>query len=214
MTATELSEQFFIKYPMFTYLTLHDFPAVPDALTEQALHIAENNFNTDSSYIDVGEGYRHREIKYQGKSLESRCQIACDMAQEWYDWVHENITEDYLESGVRVNNDNGSTMHGPHTDPPTEKYKLYYLIKKGGSNVVTEWYKETGKPLTRAPGTTVNDYALVETIDQVTLPERTWLLFNTNILHGVRNLESQRVNLVVTLKPAHDIVKKYLLSQV
>jgi hypothetical protein len=195
--------------PLFTWLPMLHLPKVPDNLVRQAIEIASTNSNTESSYINVGDHYRHRTLIKDNQSMQSRCQIACNMDQDWIAWVNTNITSGWLETGVRISNVNGSKVHGPHTDPPVEKYKLYYLLKEGGNNVLTCWYQEHNQPLTRLAGTTVCDYSQVNKIDQLTIPKCQWILFNTNILHGVENVIDQRVNLTVTLDINHPFITKY-----
>jgi hypothetical protein len=194
---------------MFTWKKI-DLPTVPDVFLTQARDIAEQNANTSDTYIDVGAGYRHRVLHHQGRDVVSRCQIAQDMGEEWQQWVKENIVDSWLETGVRINNDNGSDLHGPHTDPPVEKYKLYYLVESGGDDVHTCWYREKGAELTRLPGTVVVDYNNVEKIDDTVIPTGQWILFNTNVLHGIEGAKKQRINLTITLPPDHDFLSKYL----
>jgi hypothetical protein len=195
--------------PLFTWLPMLHLPQVPDNLVHQAIEIASANSSTDSSYIDVDHHYRYRTLVKDNQTMQSRCQIACNMDQNWITWVNDNIVSGCLETGVRVNNVNGSTVHGPHTDPPVQKYKLYYLIKEGGDNVLTCWYQEHNQPLIRPAGTTVCDFSQVSKIDQLTIPKHQWLLFNTNILHGIENVVTQRVNLSVTLAVDHPFITNY-----
>jgi len=196
---------------MFTWLPL-ELPVVPDHLIDKAKQLAKEYSDTDNSNIDVGNGYRHRTLTTDlGETVISRCQIAHNMGVEWENWVKETLGIDqWLETGVRINNDNGSEYHGPHTDPPTYRFKLYFMVDPGSEDAKTCFYYEPGHLLERDSGTVVCDYKNVVKFEETVIPCNKWILLNTNILHGVTGLKGQRINLVISLLPDHPFIKRYL----
>ena len=131
-------------------------------------------------------------------------QYGIELGEDWHDWIKANVMTDYIGTGARVSAGEDTTIHGAHTDcwlfgKPC--YKLYYLIDRGGEDAMTYFFKEKGQPIERK-GTMenivfVDDYSTLEIIDTVRFPINQWVLFNTNILHGVENVTGSRTNLVV-----------------
>lgn len=89
----------------------------------------------------------------------------------------------------------GGTFVSPHIDSSTHrKIGFVYLLKSGGSNVITTWYepKEEYKDL----GLTENSeiaYHKINAIEEHCLEENAWHRLNFNKIHGVKNQESTRV---------------------
>jgi hypothetical protein len=132
------------------------------------------------------------------------------MGEDWDAWVRENIVDDFIESGLRVSEPVSDT-HGAHTDP-LRKWKLYYLLERGGEEATTCFYREKGQPVIRDldDGSVVcNNMDELEVIDQVQWPMQQWILLNTMILHGVKNIQGYRYNFTVSIKP-RDLRDLYL----
>jgi len=122
--------------------------------------------------------------------------------EDWDAWVRENIVDDFIESGLRVSEPVSDT-HGAHTDP-LRKWKLYYLIERGGEDATTCFYRETGQPVIRDldDGSVVcNNMDELEVIDRVQWPMNQWVLLNTMIIHGVEGIQGYRYNFTVSIKP-------------
>jgi hypothetical protein len=129
------------------------------------------------------------------------------LGQEWEQWVRENIIEDFIYTGLRLSAyTEYTTTHGAHADgwfKGKPSAKLYYLLETGGDNVITSFYKEHGQPVERygdpANMCSCSDYSKLDLLSQTTFPARQWVLLNTDILHGVENIESNRINLAVLI---------------
>lgn len=135
--------------------------------------------------------------------------MAYTMGREWEQWVDTNLAPGWIETGVRVNHDNGSPVQGPHADSAPPKFKLYWLVEPGAPGVLTTWYQQKKHPLHRLPATTVNDYDDLDEIDTIEIPPNQWLMFNGNILHGVSNLAHTRINLTVSFAIDHPLFAQY-----
>jgi hypothetical protein len=76
-----------------------------------------------------------------------------------------------------------------------------YLLETGGNNCQTVFYQEKDQPVWREDvGCFVTDYDLLTEIDTITIPKGTWCVFDTTVLHGVLNLESDRIAVQVGLR--------------
>lgn len=191
---------------MFTWIPLPHLPNPPQHFVELARKLCyEDQGRNDCAPLQGDSGYRDRKLTMvDGEEVPTRFQKGYTMGEEWDEWVRKNITKNFFETGVRCSY--GPPMHGAHSDAPP-KWKLYYLIDRGGEDAVTSFYKEKGQPIERpisTPGQLfhVNDYRNLEMIDSVKLPLNQWVLLNVTILHGVENLGTDmRIHLAVAFEP-------------
>jgi len=189
---------------LFTCLPLDNLPPVPDHFVERALKIARAGGENLCAPLMVQYGFLSRDITLaDGTVSKSRHTESYDMGADWEEWVKENIISEYMETGVRTSLGYDSPIHGAHVDTYA-KYKFFYLIEEGGDNVITTWYIEKGQPAIRysTPTNIVQstDYRNLFPIDPVHLPVGKWVLFNTQVLHGVENIvESHRTMLSVVV---------------
>lgn len=96
----------------------------------------------------------------------------------------------------------GSDGRNVHTDWK-RSWTLFYVIDTGGSNVITSWYIEEGKPLVREwdPSLSkIEDNSPYKKVFEMTLKPQTWYFFNSSILHSVENATSVRSMLFVNFK--------------
>lgn len=200
---------------MFTWLPQPHIPHPPQEFIDRALQAAPNyrSFN-NSALNQIDPKYLNRRVVKDDTESSSRIQYGIELGEDWHAWVKANVMTDYISTGARVSAGENTTIHGAHTDcwlfgKPC--YKLYYLIDRGGEDAMTYFFKEKGQPVERK-GTMenivfVDDYSQLEIIDEVRFPMNQWVLFNTNILHGVENVIGTRTNLVVIFDDA-DITLK------
>jgi hypothetical protein len=123
-------------------------------------------------------------------------------------WVQENITASYNDVGLYVIFGDQYNTVLPHTDQ-TRGISLLYLLDPGGNNVTTKFWKEHGHGIHREMKSFGCDYAQLELLHTEQWPLRTWILLNTNILHSVENLTSQRLQFQISLDYFPDITAKF-----
>lgn len=195
---------------MFTYLTMAHLPSPPEIFIQRAHDLSRRTDLPDLvEYMSI-EAHRHRSIQRQGVVITSRAQKSRDMGEDWDAWLRENIVDDFLETGLRVSEPVSDT-HGAHTDP-LRKWKLYYLLERGGDDAVTCFYKEKGQPIVRDQSDDMvvcNNIDELEVIDRVQWPMHQWVLINTMIIHGVEGIQGHRCNFTVSIKP-RDLRDLYL----
>jgi hypothetical protein len=187
---------------MFTWLPMAHLPDPPEIFTQRANDLSGRTDLPDLVDLMKLAPYRVRSVQRKGTIVQSRSQKGRDMGTDWEQWVRENIVDDFIETGLRVSEPVSDT-HGAHTDP-LRKWKLYYLLERGGDNAVTCFYKEKGHPVVRD----LNDEMIVcnnmdelELIEQVTWPMKQWVLINTMVIHSVENIQGYRYNFTVSITP-------------
>lgn len=190
---------------MFTWLPMAHLPHPPEIFVQRARSLAHRTDLPDLvDLMDIPDSLRYRTVQRQGITMPSRKQKSRDMGSDWENWVRENIVGEFLETGFRVNEPvANSNTHGAHKDPG-RKWKLYYLLERGGNDAVTKFYKEKGQPLIRDhtdDQIVCNNIDELEVIDQVQWPMNQWVLINTMILHGVENLQGYRSNFTISIEP-------------
>ena len=187
---------------MFTWLPMPHLPKPPDHFIKRAHEIAQQHDLLDTLANTVSPDYLTRVVVKNNKEKISRYQRSRSMGEDWNDWVRNNLVTEFIETGLRVSLP-VSDIHGPHTDP-MRKWKLYYLIERGGHAAVTKFYKEHGRPAVRDlsdSNVVCNNMDMLEEIDSVQWPEQQWVLLNTMVLHSVEFVEGLRYNLTVGIKP-------------
>ena len=195
---------------MFTWLSMAHLPDPPEVFIQRAHGLARRTDLPDTVEYMSTVQHRTRSVQRQGMVVTSRAQKSRDMGEDWDDWVRENIVDDFIETGLRVSEPVSDT-HGAHTDP-LRKWKLYYLLERGGNDAVTCFYKEKAQPVIRDldDGMVVcNNMDELEVIDRVQWPMHQWVLLNTMIIHGVEGIQGYRYNFTVSIKP-RDLADLYL----
>lgn len=194
---------------MFTLLPLDHLPPVPQKFVEQALSIVANTDGKTNKALDLQKtpGYNDRTVKLpDGTVTKSLVGEIYEMGSDWEDWVRANIISRFIETGIRnTRSKNGSTTHGAHADNPI-KWKFFYLLDEGGTNVVTSFYLQKGHLAVREDNSVekivhVTDYADIVPIDRVRIPVGRWMFFDTRVIHGVEDILDSRTTLVVSVHP-------------
>lgn len=187
---------------MFTWLPMNHLPQPPAKFIQQAHAIAHQHNLPDAVAFMSTPDHRTRSVVKDHTVKQSRCQQSRIMGEDWADWVRTNIVKDFIETGVRVSLPVSDT-HGAHTDP-LRKWKLYYLLERGGDSAVTKFYREPGYPIVRDQSdehVICNNLDVLEEIDCVQWPLNQWVLLNTMVIHSVENVPNLRYNLTVSIKP-------------
>jgi hypothetical protein len=194
---------------MFTWLPMPHLPKPPEHFIKRAHHIARQHDLPDTTENTVTSDYHKRIVIKNNEAKISRYQRSRSMGEDWAEWVSNNLIETFIETGLRVSLPVSDT-HGPHTDP-MRKWKLYYLLERGGPLAVTKFYKERGQPTVRDQSDdniVCNNMDMLEEIDSVQWPDQQWVLLNTMILHSVESIKGIRYNLTVGIKPG-DLAQLY-----
>lgn len=199
---------------MFTWLPMSHLPQVPDYFVKIAQQLIHNPPPGNDKFVDQitnDNEYKNRQLVKNGAVIGSRRQRGLQMPADWGDWVKKHIVKEYVETSVRISEGN-SAVHGAHCDF-RRKWKLYYLLDRGGDNALTFFYQQRGFPVVREEITdhdteliTCNNYKELTVIDQVQWPIHQWVLLNTMILHGVEGVTGNRANFTVGIRPDYNLL--------
>lgn len=180
---------------MELYKFLPQLPPIPDDIF--------NSVDLDRKPTEMEIGYyRTRNLKnWYGKDMNSLVNIRTKH-DAFESWVKTNIIENIIDAGVnyvvytREDGTQGST--GAHTDG-IRNYTVIYNIKTGGANACTCYWQERGEDLVRPPKTQGEDLSKLIYWDSIFIPERTWCLLDTRVLHSVEHLTSTRISFQISL---------------
>ena len=137
-----------------------------------------------------------------GKSYRNSRGFRYTLDQQVSDWIHQHLTNQYTDCGLSV-------IHGPdgllapHTDQ-TRRFAILYMFDTGGADVRTAFYQEHGYPVERELREFGTDYSKLNEVHAVQFPLRTWVIMNTNVLHSVENLVSDRIQIQFGLNEVPD----------
>lgn len=187
---------------MFTWLPMPHLPHPPEHFIQRAHTLANQHDLPDILAWTVNPTYSTRSVTKNKEIKVSRYQQSRDMGSDWTDWVRVNLIDDFIETGLRVSVPVSDT-HGAHTDP-MRKWKLYYLLERGGGDAVTKFYREQGQPLVRDQSddnVSCNNMDTLEELESVQWPMNQWILLNTMVIHSVESVPNIRYNLTVGFKP-------------
>ena len=170
------------------YCKFVDLPKVPDYFVQEIL------LKEPGKVLRDYHGWIH--IKY-GKEVKSANNPFYYTTPELELWLKKNIANEYNDVGVRyAHYEIGTTTSGVHTDQ-TRRYVLQYLIKSG--NGILNFWQEKNQPIVRDGRYTSFNYDDLILLESFDIPEGQWILLNTNILHSVEGLDSNRVSIQVSL---------------
>jgi hypothetical protein len=175
------------------YKILTDLPHIPKQYINQALAIVSNHNQTsaDESYNrDYLPMSDRALVDLDGKKTTSRRTPRWAIGKEIENWVRDNITPEFLDTGVATSEGAGDTT-GPHTDK-TRSWTYMYLISKSNDQQLTKWWHEDGQPVYRDPGTYLNSFDSCKELCSVEIPMNTWVCLNVRILHSVHNIKQYR----------------------
>jgi hypothetical protein len=191
----------------YTYKLLHDLPAVPEHFVQEALELTVSQPNVQQKNTTLPSYYpefKQRVLSVNGQTTQTAHNKRFILSEEFQEWVRTNISSEFVEASVAITNSLRDglpvNIHGAHTDW-SRNLVLMYLLETGGDNCQTVFYQEKDRPIWREDvGCFVTDYDLLTEIDAITIPKGTWCVFDTTVLHGVLNLESDRIAVQVGLR--------------
>jgi len=114
------------------------------------------------------------------------------MDQEIVDWCNKHIHDNYNDVGLFVMD--GSVEHTmlPHSDQ-TRSLVAIYTLDSGGKNAWTGYWQEDGYEINRELREFGLDYRKLKLRHKVQWPIGKWVVMNTNILHSVEEMDSDRI---------------------
>jgi hypothetical protein len=180
----------------FIYKFLPDLPAVPDEI------VATVDLELKPTRMELGYYHERTLTNWYGRNFTAVTNVRIKNPA-FSDWVEKNITVDMNDAGVNYavyNRDTGQGLElstGAHTDGSRD-FALLYIIKSGGDAVTTDFWQEKGQPLRRPRRTQGEDPSLLELVESVHIPERTWIMLEGRILHSVEHLTETRIGFQVS----------------
>jgi hypothetical protein len=183
----------------FYYKILNKLPPLPNKFISKL----PNSFNND-----VLRDYPPRPYTIGDKTFDSVTQTHYQIThQPIIDWIGENITPNYNDIGFRhVDGSPARRVITPHTDK-TRNYALIYTLETGGGELV--FWKEKNKPILRTDRFNLHEYDNLTELDRVYVPEKSWYILNTMVIHSVENMSSPRIQLQLSLMDASDVLRFY-----
>lgn len=175
---------------------MSDLPKPPQHFID-AVVIDPDNLPSRSPYHDIVVRYTTR----NGQKVMGSPLVRTKFNDEFELWVKENITPKFMDAGVSYRHFNSDTS-GAHTDH-TRDFVLSYNITNGGPKCGIVWWKNKereGEPLLQERGIQHLNFDNLEKIEELTGPDGTWFLLESNILHSVENIEAPRVQFQVSLR--------------
>ena len=193
----------------YTYRVLPHLQQVPEHFIDRALQYRVLIDNNQAVYSHLSEQYRNRKLFKDGKTVASAYQIRWDLGYDFYQWAQQNITPSAYECGVAYLDGKLGPTQGAHTDQ-RRTVSLIYLLDPGGEHTRTVFYQEEGQDLIRTiPQSTCDDYRKLSVVDQKQFPLQQWVAINTQILHGVDEIDNCRISLQISCNNIEDICVKF-----
>jgi len=176
---------------LFKYLDL--LPAIPvELLLDPIPDFSESNIG----YFDNGSGWSNNATTHN--ATYTRWGINQGLTQ----WVQAHISSDVEMAGVQIMSWDESVLPGdrkvnPHCD--YRKWALNYVYETGGENVATSFYGEKDQRILRDPGCRITNHESLTVLKTVVIEPNRWHILNTNVLHGVSNVETVRKAVTIGL---------------
>lgn len=164
------------------FFNLLDYPSIPFELETESYKC----INPNNCYLD----YKHFKKFHVSDSIKNWLEkniipVLGDCLPS-YDFSVQKILKSYAD-------------RPPHTDG-YGNLLLYYIINNGGNCVSTNWYQEEGFPLMRSPNLkTYKSFEKLTKVFNTVLPIKKWLLLESNILHNLSNMQSDRIGLAIRI---------------
>jgi len=175
------------------YWKIVNLPQVPNEITDMIYkfdpskiqyRVPPKTEETDTFYID-------------GKVYKDAIYSRYHSDQPVYEWYFKNVIryvkdkQTQVAPGVQILSD-GTAFHF-HTDGKARPYVLNYMLDLGGDNVETVFGQEPVFPITREPFLNKFHCEEYNILDRTVLPNNTWVILNSKVLHGVINMERPRI---------------------
>lgn len=108
---------------------------------------------------------------------------------KWTNWVTENITPEFLRASIQC-----YTGDLPAHVDQVRNFSLLYLVKAGGENVETRFYKRIDG---HDPYKKLFRFRELEELSRYQFKEGTWNLINNKCIHAVKGCDSNRISLAI-----------------
>lgn len=181
----------------FRVFEVKNYPPLPSWIEDIALSPETQNESRWLNYFDEEHANRPV-IKNDGNVEISQVQKRYSVDPEIWQWVRENIHDDIIDCGITVSHFADRPTMGAHTDS-TRSFTLLYLLSTGGDDVETVFWQEKDQPLIRPLKTLPSDYRTLEVVDSIIIPEKTWVLLDARVIHGIERLTGKRIAFQVSL---------------
>jgi len=194
------------------YYHLVDLPSIPDSFMQDLLSRAYHEQRQDTSQNHLRPEYRSRMISNidSDKLLPSTRSQRFKTSDDFAHWIRQNIVTDYTECSISVTEHALGSIHGAHTDW-TRHWLLIYPFVTGGAKCQTTWYQQHGQSVQRPDlGCYVTDYSEIQVLDHVIMQERSWYALDTRVLHGVENIQHDRITVQIGLWHLDDVMTKLI----
>lgn len=198
---------------MILYRILEHDLKLPDYILDEVNYYNNNSFSdkNEESYKKFNyTGYVDRILTQNGKQYPSTKSDRTPLNNQSQQWIKTNICKEFTECSYSATFPT-SQSHGPHTDV-TRLWLLMYIFDSGGENVKNYFWKQKGQDLLRPENkpAIVCDYSDLELIETVQFPVRTWIVFNTKVIHSVENIERARISIQVGLNDLNHLQQPFL----
>lgn len=190
---------------IYTYRLLTDLPPIPDDFLKEiaALYTTAGL----DPMIAASSAYAQRQVRIHGQNTKPVFTRRFRLSTDFEQWAASNVVDNFIECIVSHAPANHSGWQAAHTDWP-RKFVLLYVLENGGPNCTTCWYRPTSTQVIQSDQngqTWVCDKDDLETVDSIKLPMNTWAVLNGGVLHGVENIQEDRITIQISLESIDSI---------
>jgi hypothetical protein len=195
---------------LFGYI---DAPSLPEYI-EKDMVDQWNNQSGSSAHAIIGhtDEYRNRLCKINGKLEKGHSYNTQIISGSGLLWAQENVSSAIFDVRIAESFDKHEIL-GCHVDV-SRKYSILYPLLTGGPNTETVLYfdRSLGELVLESvtvDNSTQNDYDLLDEIARIRIPERTWMVINARVFHGVEGMTSTRRIFSASLNDISDLKLKH-----
>lgn len=184
---------------------LIDAPGPPQWLLAEAAQFVNQGNPTQATLNNWREDFTARPLHLAGVAYKNAFNHSCFLSDRSLSWTRSSITP--LAKDIRITfTQPGLERCGPHVDR-TRDYTLMYLLKTGGQDHSTVFYREKNQQvLIRERAYHVDDYDCVERIAHVQQTTGHWNLVQSRVLHSIENIQDGRVSIQISIDAIDDLV--------
>lgn len=169
-----------------------DLSLIDDYAHPKYHHLVNSGFTQIPAHVDTrNDIYRNRTI-----TLDSNVRVSSNSARMVYFneeislWAKQHVTRWAKDLRYFFTKPPAPVL-GPHADISRD-WTLIYLFNTGGIAPATVFFQEKNHPdLIRPRGYTVEDISNLQEIERISIPQRSWTLINSRVLHAVVGLGDQ-----------------------
>lgn len=188
-----------------TYLNL---PSLDQDLIDKLIVVADQMpvYPDNTKYESKFHGYQNLDFSYtdnmnRGRQDRKYAKIPEDIFLELQEKFYPYVGQVYptIIQFVNLNPDSGPTHSGPHCDM-FRPIGLNYLLRPGGANVTTKFFKETRRDPEKT--LTQSEFELeskLNLLSEYTVAVGSWHVVETQRFHMVANVEHKRTVLGLVL---------------